>query len=145
LIDGGGLPTTTTTGTPPTSLSPRGVAHARGSAVVRRRVADVELVCHGSGACRGTVELLARIVVVEHTVGRHGRRHIVSRLHTIVIGTAAFSMANGAAQVVRVRLTGRGAALVRQRGRRGLTVRVSGADLRAQPLVLKESKPTAPR
>jgi hypothetical protein len=121
----------------PGSSSPLpGVAQAVGSARVTHGVAAIKIRCIGSGPCHGTIDLVARIVN-RHVVSSHGRRHVIRRAQAIVIGKTAFSLARNAMRVTHVRLSRRGAALVLRAGRRGLTVRISGSDLKPRSLALK--------
>jgi hypothetical protein len=60
-----------------------------------------------------------------------------------VIGSASFSLAKGASEVVRVHLTRAGLGLLRKAGRRGLRVKLAGSDLKPRQVVLRIAKPTA--
>jgi hypothetical protein len=122
-IDGVPPPSTSTTTTSTTSTPSRGTAEAAGSALVKRGVAQIKLTCTGSGACRGTVELLVRLTN--------------KRAQTLAIGSATFSIAKGASTVVRVHLSRRGTALLRKADRRGLKVKVAGSDVRSRSLMLR--------
>src|ERR1700686_485157 len=126
VIDSGGLVITTTT----TSTTSSGIAEAAGSARVKRGGAAIKLPCAGSGAGRGTIKLLAR-VTGKRAVYHHGRRRLLKRTrNVVVIGSASFSIAEGASMVVRVHLSRPGTALVLKAGRRGVKVKVGGSDVR---------------
>jgi hypothetical protein len=134
MIDGGGLApppvTTTTTG----SVRP-GLAQAAGSARVKRGFAAIKLTCSGAGACKGTIKLLAR-VAAKRAVHYHGMRHVVERTRTVVLGTAAFSIARGASIVVRVHLSRQGMTLMLRARRHGLRVKIGGSGIKTSSLVL---------
>jgi hypothetical protein len=121
---------------PGSSPPPPGMAQAVGSARVTHGVAAIKIRCTGSGPCHGTIDIVARIVN-RHVVSSHGRRHVIRRAQAIVIGKTAFSLARNTTRVTHVSLSRRGAALVLRAGRRGLTVRISGSDLKPRSLALK--------
>jgi hypothetical protein len=125
---------TTTTSVAPTPLS--GIAEAGGSATVRGGNAAVSVRCVGGGACKGTLELLVR-VTKQHAVTRSGKRHVVKRTRNVVIGTAEFSIANGASEIVHVRLTAKGRRLLHNVGKRGLRVRLTGNGIKTGNVMLK--------
>lgn len=138
-IDGSGPETaTTTTTTTATGTPSRGVAEAAGSALVKRGIARIRAICIGAGACKGTIKLLVRVQRT-YAVYQHGRRRLFKRAHTVVIGTAAFSIATGSGVVVRVHLARQGSALVLRAATQGLKVKVGGSDVRTRSLLLKRS------
>jgi hypothetical protein len=74
--------------------------------------------------------------VGKHVVYHHGRRRIVRRVRTVVIGTAPFSIAEITSTVVRVRLSRHARALVLRAGRHGFKVTVGGSGGSTRSLVL---------
>lgn len=135
MIDGDQSSITTTTTTASSGIA----MVVRGVAPVKRGVATIELTCTGMGACTGTIKLLVHLAVSKRVVHRHGRRHMVKRTRAVVIGTATFSIAAGASQVVRVHLSRQGRALMLRTGRRGLQVKIGGSGVNARLLLRRQS------
>ncbi len=141
--------TTTITSAPSTSSTPtittaasaatRGNAQAGRQAIVTGGSAALELNCAGPGACKGTVKLIARTNETR-TVGRHRKRRVVKRTRKVVIGTASFSLAEGASETLHVPLSARGERLLRKAGEKGLQVSLVGSAIQAHSLVLKAPK-----
>ena len=90
----------------------------------------LQLICTGSGPCSGDVVLVARVTEKR---GKHHR----SKVEKITIGKASFSLAAGAKQTLRVKLTAKGNALVAGAGKHGATVELSGSDLASRVLIIK--------
>jgi hypothetical protein len=141
-IDGSGPEPTTTITTTTTGTPSHGVAEAAGSARVKRGIASIRVTCTGAGACKGTIKLLIRFQR-KHVVYQQSKRRLFMRAHTIVIGTAAFSIATGASVVVHVHLLRQGVALVLRAGTQGLKVKVGGSEIKTRSLLLKRSQPRA--
>ncbi len=117
-------------GSPPLAASP-GLAVLKGRrAAVRGGKAWLKLVCRaGAGAvCRGVVRLTVRLR--SGASGRNGRR-------AVKIGAAAYRLPAGRRRLLGVKLSGRGARLVRRAGRRGLAARAAGPRLKGGRLRLK--------
>jgi alpha-tubulin suppressor-like RCC1 family protein len=118
------------TGTTPPP-KPVGIAKAARLAIVKAGTALVKLTCSGLGACGGSLKLVARAVEK-----RNGKRH----LRNVVIGTAAFSIAEGKGGTLRVHLSAKGRALLRRAGKRGLEVTVKGSGVKTGTVVLKKAR-----
>ena len=97
-------------------------------AKVKGSVASVTLRCPGPGSCSGVMKILAR-------AGAKNAKHKASN---VTIGVASFSMGIGKRVTLRVHLTGEGRKLLRQAGRRGLKVKVTGTGVKAHTVVLKK-------
>jgi len=102
--------------TPEKPVPQPGTAYAPRTARVKGGKALLKLRCRGGGPCKGVVKL---------AVGRK------------LIGKARFSVAAGKAKVVKVKLRGKGKALVRKAGRRGLKVKLTGTGVKRRRVVLK--------
>jgi hypothetical protein len=89
----------------------------------------------GEGPCAGTIKLVARV-----KVKRVVKRHVVRRTRNFVIGRARFSIAAGAKSVVSVGLNGKGMALMRKAGKRGLKVQLTGTGVKRRNVLLKAKK-----
>lgn len=133
--------TTTTTTTTSTTTAPpaSGTAQVNRTATVKSGTAAIRLSCNALGPCRGTVKLIARVTVRRH-LRRHGKRRVVKRTVKIVVGTASFSIEKGARQTLHLRLDAGARAALRKAGKRGLTVQVSGNDIKSGTLVLREAR-----
>jgi alpha-tubulin suppressor-like RCC1 family protein len=127
-------PTTTTTSSTGSSAV-AGIAHAAGSAAVKGRKALVKLTCTGEGACNGSLKLVARVVQKGTAKGQRRKR-----VREIVIGTASFSIAEGKTETLRVHLSAKASSLLGKAGRRGLKLRVTGSDVKAGALVLRQAR-----
>jgi Glycine rich protein len=108
---------------PPAPLAPLSEPAPRPGSASAARVAKVKggkallkLRCRGGGPCKGVVKLL---------IGRK------------LIGKARFSIAAGKAKVVKVKLRGKGKALVRKAGKRRLKVKLTGTGVKRRTVVLK--------
>lgn len=138
-------PTTRTTGTSTSSSTTTtgapasGSAETGGPALVTGGNVALKLTCTGPGACKGTVELIAR-VTEKRSVKRHGKRRVGKRTYEVVIGTASFSLAEGASETLQVHLSSKGMTLLRKAGKKGLRVSLVGNDVKARSLVLKAPK-----
>ena len=113
---------------PPTA----GTATASPTAMVTGHAARITLSCVGTGPCEGTIKLVAR--VKEKRLVKH---HVVRRTRSFVIGRTRFSIAAGAKGVASVQLNGKGMALLRKAGKRGLTVQLTGSGVKQRKVVLK--------
>lgn len=94
--------------------------------------AVVVMRCTASGACSGTVQLIARLTR-KHMV----KHRAVTRTWNVVIGESTFSIARGETATLHVKLNGEGKVLLRHAGKRGLKVRLTGSDVQSRVLVLK--------
>ena len=115
--------TTSTTSTPPPPKPGEAKASAHGS--VKGATAMVTLSCTGEGPCKGVLKLEVKLTT-KHMVKRHGKRHVVKRTNTVAIGHASFAIVFGGSETVQVDLSGKGRALLRKAGKRGLQVQVAG-------------------
>jgi hypothetical protein len=88
---------------------------------VKGSKASVTLKCTGQTACLGKLEL-----VVHVTVRGHGK-HKKATVHTVVIGTAALSIAAGASETVQVHLSSAGQKLLHAAGKKGLKIEFTGS------------------
>jgi hypothetical protein len=123
-------------GPTPATLPSTGTAEAGYHAIVKRGKVGLRLTCRGSGACKGSVKLIAR-VSKRLTVKIDGKPHVVRRTREFVIGTANFSLAHGTAETLRVSLTAKGKELLRRAGKKGLRVSLIGKDIKARSVLLK--------
>lgn len=133
------LPAVTLSGTgtsplpPPTTTTPSGKAHGElqvaHKAKVKGATALVKVTCAGKGACKGSLQLIAKI-----RAGKgHGKRHHVKQ---VVIGTASFSIAKHGSAVVKVHLSKQARALLRQARKHKLVVTVTGSGVSGGKLAL---------
>jgi Carboxypeptidase regulatory-like domain len=132
--------TTSTSATSTSSTQALGSATASGVAQVKGGDAAIIIHCAGGGGCEGSLKLLAS-ATEKHTVKRHGKPHVVSHVHNVVIGTATFHVPAGGTETLHVHLTSEGQKLVRDAGAKGLSVRLTGSDIKAAGLLLKEAHP----
>jgi len=109
---GGGGPTVTS-----------GTAVVAAKAPVKRGIAAVALHCTGTGPCSGTLLLQVAATAKHHTNRRAGHGK------PLTIGRASFSIAAGGETTVSVHLTGKGGALLRKAGKKGLHVQLAGTGL----------------
>jgi hypothetical protein len=98
------------------------------SVSVKGSTVSVKLLCTGTRACSGVLKILTRV-----TTG-HGRH---KKARNVTIGLASFSMALGKSLTLRIHLTGEGRKLLKQAGKRGLKVQITGTGLQAHNPVLK--------
>ncbi|MHB1539555.1 MAG: WD40/YVTN/BNR-like repeat-containing protein, partial [Solirubrobacteraceae bacterium] len=124
--------TTKTSATATTTHAPaKGTAIAAGAAAVVRGKAQLVLRCDG-GSCSGRV--LLKVSIVKRV--RKGRRFI-RRRELITIGSASFALASGAHRTLAVHLSATGARLLRQAGRRGSRVKLTGSGVKSGSVLLK--------
>jgi endonuclease/exonuclease/phosphatase family metal-dependent hydrolase len=89
---------------------------ATSAARVKGGKALLKLRCRGGGPCKGVVKLLAK------------RK---------LIGKSRFSIAAGKTKVVKVKLRGKGKALVRKAGKHGFKAKVAGTGVKRRTILLK--------
>lgn len=111
-----------------------GTALVVGNGLVQNGKAALALKCIGEGACKGTLKLVAKIVVKIH---KHGK--VKRKTRTVTIGKATFSIVAGGKETIKVPLTGKGKALVAKAGKHGLSVALTGTDVKSQKVLLKMS------
>ncbi len=102
---------------------PNGVVRAAATARVKAGKAMLKVSCAGAGACKGKLKLLAGI-------GPAGKR--------VTIGTASFSVAQGASRTLRIGLA-RKAKRMLSRRKAGLAARVSGSGVQKRQVRLKKA------
>jgi Carboxypeptidase regulatory-like domain len=123
---------------PSTPSASAGLGVAGAVATFKGGTVLIPLQCVGSDSCHGIIELIAQI-----TAGRHHKRAHASRTHKsargVVIGKAKYSLAAGKRATVHVKLTGKGKALLRHAGKRGLKVKLTGTDVKTRMVKLKGS------
>jgi len=117
------------------------VGVAAGVAQVQANKALVLIACRGDASCQGVVKLVVRIKA-KRAAKRRGKRRIVKRNLNVVIGKARFSIPVGGRATIRVKLTGKGRALLRHAGKRGLTVRLTGTGIKGRTIHLKSKRRT---
>jgi hypothetical protein len=122
------IPAKPTPTTPTVSI--HGSAVARGTATEKKGTVLLQLICTGSGPCSGDVVLVASVTEKR---GKHHR----SKVEKITIGKASFSLAAGAKQTLRVKLTAKGNALIASAREHSATVELSGSDLASRLLIIK--------
>jgi alpha-tubulin suppressor-like RCC1 family protein len=115
-----------------------GTAEALAAATVKGSKALVKLTCTGTGACAGSLQLVARVSQKAGAKG-HGKGRAREHVGKIGIGTASFSIAQGKTETVQVPLSAKGRALLRSAGKRGLKVTAHGSDVRTGTVVLRSS------
>jgi hypothetical protein len=119
---------------PPPMPPPPGIAVAKNVALVKGGKALLKLTCRGAGACRGSLELVARVQVGT------GANSSKKRARNLVIGRAGFAIPAGRAKTIRVRLTGKGKRLLGKAGKHGLKVKLRGSGVRNRTVRLREAK-----
>ncbi len=107
-----------------------GTAVAAAKAPVKGGKAAVALHCTGAGPCSGT--LLLQVAAT----GKHHTKRRTSQRSLLTIGRASFSFATGGDATVSVHLTGKGRALLRKAGKKGLHARLAGTGLAPRRLKL---------
>jgi IPT/TIG domain-containing protein len=110
-----------------------GTAVAGSRALFKYGRVAIALHCPGQGPCGGTL-----LLQVASGAGAHGKRNRVYRKGALTIGRASFSIAAGASATVSVHLTGKGQALVRKAGQKGLEAQLSGTGVAPRQLKLEE-------
>lgn len=127
---------------------PRGIAVMGRVALLRRGRVRLRMRCHGAGPCRG----LARLIVRQRTkrvVRRGGRRRVVKRPRSFVLGQSRFGIPAGKVKilVIKPRRPGRKLMhrLVRRRGSRGARVLLVGRGLRNRAVTLRRAPVRNPR
>ena len=130
--------TTSTTASAPTAQA----TSAGGQAEVRNGIAEIRLHCAGATRCAGTAELLAS-TVQRRSIKRGARRRVLRRRRAVVIGQANFHLSAAGTEIIAVRLTAQGIALLRHAGKRGLKVTLEGTGVRASTLLLREARTPA--
>lgn len=109
---------------------PAGIATVGAKAKVKGGKALLQLKCTGAGACSGVVKLTTS------SKGKKGpRKQKASK--SVLIGHASFSIPAGKSKVVRVKLNGKGKALLQQAGNKGLKVKVTGKGVKKRTVTLK--------
>jgi Carboxypeptidase regulatory-like domain len=103
----------------------KGVVGAK--AKVKGGKALLHIKCIGAGPCKGVVKLTAPAVTKKKK----------AKKRNMVIGKAPFGILPGNSKVVRVKLSGKGMALLRTSGKKGLKVKASGKGVQPGTVVLK--------
>jgi Carboxypeptidase regulatory-like domain len=111
---------------------PVGIASVGAKAKVKGGKAQLHVKCGGPGACKGVVELRAK-----SKPKASGKKKHKKGARIVLIGKAKFSIAAGKSKVVPVKLNGKGKALVRQAGKKGLKATVSGSGVKKGSVLLK--------
>lgn len=114
----------TTTSAPPKA----GTASATGNASVKNGKAMVALKCNG-GTCKGTLKL------VYETKAKNSKGQTVVTKTTV--GSASFSLGVGTDKTVAVKLTSKGATYVKEAGKKGLKVKLTGSGVKGRSITLK--------
>lgn len=107
---------------------PAGVAQVGSKAKVKGGKALLQVKCTGAGACSGLIKLSAR------APKKKGKQH--KRGGAVAIGKAPFSIPPGKSKTVAVKLNGKGKALVKQAGAKGLKAKVTGEGVKKGTVVL---------
>jgi hypothetical protein len=105
-----------TTATGSTTTAKPGTASASTKATTGHTV-SITLTCKGEYACQGSLKL---------SVKRKGK--------TVTIGTATFNLAAGSSRAVAVKLNATGEKLVKEAGKKGLKVQLSGTGVGSRTL-----------
>jgi uncharacterized delta-60 repeat protein len=121
--------------------SPGGVALAGGVAVSKGGSVSLNLSCSSGASCNGVLKLVAQ-AKGERASKRHDKRRLTKRAKSIVIGKARFAVAAGHSATVTVKLNGKGKTLLRQAGKHGLSVRLTGSGIRSRTVRLKTNRKT---
>jgi Trypsin len=120
------------------STTAAGVTSLADTAKVKGKTASVSARCEGTVECEGSLKLVARIKE-RRTVTRNGKRRVLTRTRTIVIGVAAgFHIPPGRVEKLQVHLTSEGTKLVEHAGHAGLKVTVQGSGVTTGSLVLRD-------
>lgn len=112
---------------------PNGTAFAKRVALVKRGKVLFRLTCRGSGRCRGSLRLVARIKVQRQNQPKGSRR----QLRNLVVGRIRFSIPAHRTRTVRVRLNRKGTRLLRRADRAGLRIKLRGAGVRDRTMRLR--------
>jgi hypothetical protein len=115
----GSSTTPPTTVTVPAQVPPPGTAAATGNKASSGHSVSITLTCSGKAACQGSLKLTAK---------RKGK--------TITIGTASFNIAVGASRAVAVKLNSKGEKMVKEAGKKGLKVQLSGTNVKPRTLTV---------
>ncbi len=113
-----------------------GTANAAAFAQVKGGKAFLKLSCRGGSACRGSLQLIARVKAGKSERAKHSKK----RIRNLVIGRAGFAIPAGRTKTIRVRLTGKGKALLRKAGRRGLKVKLRGSGISNRAVRLRSPR-----
>jgi hypothetical protein len=105
--------------TVPAQVPPPGTVAATGNKASSGRSVSITLTCSGKAACQGSLKLTAK---------RKGK--------TITIGTASFNIAVGASRAVAVKLNSKGEKMVKEAGKKGLKVQLSGTNVKPRTLTV---------
>jgi hypothetical protein len=112
---------------PPPPSSPRhGTAFGPKVAPVKGGKALLRLSCRGTGECRGALRLVVGV--------RVGKK---KRVRNLTIAKATFSIAEGKATTIPVKLTGKGKALLQRADRHGLKVTLQGDGVHSRTMLLR--------
>ena len=142
-------PPNTTIDTTPTPQSPPppqpvpeeipGTASAAGSVQYKGGAVLLSLKCPGPGVCKGLVELTVREVSKRRGKRNNmrGVRRSLKRAGTIVVGESRFAILAGSRKVVKIRLNGKGRAMLRKAGKRGLRLKLAGTGIKPRTVVVK--------
>lgn len=110
---------------------PAGVAKVGPKAMVKGGKALLQVKCTGTGACSGVIKLSARAPKAP----KKGKQH--KKGGAVAIGKAHFSIPPGKSKTVAVKLNGKGKALVKQAGAKGLKAMVAGTGVTKGSVTLK--------
>ncbi len=112
---------------------PAGVAKVGPKAKVKGGKALLQVKCTGTGACSGLIKLSARAPKAPKKKGKSHKKGSGS----VAIGKAHFSIPPGKSKTVAVKLNGKGKALVKQAGAKGLKATVVGTGVSKGSVTLK--------
>jgi hypothetical protein len=121
--DGGGHPA------PPAAA---GTATSAAKALVKGHKTAIALRCSSGGPCKGTL-----LIEVAATGKAPGKRRRSNRKAALTIGRASFSIPAGGHETVSVHLSGKGQALVRKAGKKGLVAQLAGTGIATRQLELQ--------
>jgi hypothetical protein len=119
-----------------------GKASAAGSAKYEGGAVLLTLKCSGPGACKGLAKLTVRDTSKRKSKRKNMRRAQRSRKRskTVVVGKSQFSIAAGSRKVVKIRLNGKGKAMLRKAGKQALRLKLAGTGIRPTTIVVKPAK-----
>lgn len=102
---------------PPGTATPKPGTASASTKTTTGHTVSITLTCKGQYACQGSLKL---------TVKQKGK--------TITLGTATFNLAVGSSRAVAVKLNATGEKLVKEAGKKGLKVKLSGTGVKSRTL-----------
>ena len=126
----------------PQSISEAGIGVVGGRALVKGGVARLEAKCAGTNRCHGVAKLIVQLKGQRDQRRKKRLRTSLTRPHrgrtrTLVIGRGYFQIQAGERGVIRIKLSGKGKALLAHAGRHGLVAKLVGSGLRSRAVRLK--------